>query len=348
MRWRDSCDGANLGGAYNERIAKMGQRANLVIVRRHTWSLYYDHWCANRLDIELFWGPRLAADFIEQREPRSDRNDWLDEVWCEGAVVLDEDRKALVWYGGEDIGYDIPRRRAFLDLMKCQWQGWEIRWATGSIVEIGCYLGLPADKFLVDTDLKEGFTVLTEDPEANDTLLTVRRQGQRLAARIYGDEEALELGSSQFTTLLQAAREPSLVWTGNMPTGGLHIDVDARSLRYWRAKPVAGIEDRVRRGWSGWQTEWLEDYFEEHLRIASMDIQLPHQDISDLQRGELRRIRESCTHLASNPARRISAAMFKSAQVNPLTDVNRSSAGSETEKLRLLDILESRSPIRHD
>jgi hypothetical protein len=326
----------------------MGQRANLVIVRRHTWRLYYDHWCANRLDIELFWGPRLAADFIEQREPLSDCNDWLDEVWCEGAAILDEDRKSLVRYGGEDIEYDIPLRRAFLDLMKCQWQGWEIRWAAGGIVEVGGYLGLPADKFLVDTDLEEGFTVLTEHPEANDTLLTVRRQGQRLAARIYGDEEALELGQSQLTMLLQAEREPSLVWTGNMPTGGLHIDVDAQSLSYWQAKPAAGIEARVRRGWSEWQTEWLEDRFEEHLRIASMDIQLPHQNGSDLQRSVLHHLRNSCTHLASPPARRISAAMFKSAQVNPWTDVNRSSTGSEAEKLRLLDSLESRAPIRHD
>jgi hypothetical protein len=325
----------------------MGQRANLVIVRRQTWRLYYDHWCANRLDIELFWGPRLAADFIEQREPLSDHDDWLDEVWCEGAVVLDEDRKALVWYGGEDIEYDIPHRRAFLDLMKCQWEGWEIRWATGGIVEVGGYMGFPADKFLVDNDLEEGFSVLTEYPEDNDTLLTVRHQGRSLAGRVHGDEEALELGPSQLTMLQQAAREPSLVCTGDMPTGGLHIDIDARSLRYWRANPAAGIEGRMRRSWSGWQTEWLEDHFEEHLRIASMDIQLPHQDISDLQRSELDRLRKSCTHIASNPARRISAEMFKSAQINPWTDMNRSSAGSETEKLRLLDILESRAPIRH-
>jgi len=324
----------------------MGQRANLVIVRRQNWRLYYDHWCANRLDIELFWGPRLAAEFIEQREPFSDRNDWLDEVWCEGAVVLDEDRKALVWFGGVDIVYDIPRRRAFLDLMKYQWQGWEIRWATGGIVEVGGYVGLPADKFLEDTDPEEGFTVLAEYPEENDTLLTVRRHGRCLAGRGHGDEEALELGPSQLTMLLEVAREPSLVWTEDMPRGGLHIDVDAQSLHYWRANPAPGIEDRVRRSWSEWRTEWLEDHFEEHLRIASMDIQLPHRDISDLQRSELHRLRECCTHLASNPARKISA-MYESSQINPRTDLNRSSTGSETEKLRLLDLLESRAPIRH-
>src|SRR5215510_2962609 len=255
----------------------MGQRANLVIVRHQNWFLYYDHWCANRLDIELFWGPRLAAEFIEQREPLSDPDDWLDEVWCEGAAVLDEDRKVLVWYGGEDIEYDLSRRRAFLDLMKCQWQGWEIRWATGDIVEVGGYVGLPADKFLVEKEinLEAGFKVY---PEGNDTLLTVRQQGQCLAARVFGEEEGLILGKSQLTMLLDVAREPSLIWD-EMPTGGLNIDVDAPSLHYWRSQPVAGIQERVQRSWSGWQTEWLEDRFEEHLVLASMDIQLPHQDI---------------------------------------------------------------------
>jgi hypothetical protein len=31
----------------------MEQRANLVVVNDGDWQLYYDHWCANRLDIEL-------------------------------------------------------------------------------------------------------------------------------------------------------------------------------------------------------------------------------------------------------------------------------------------------------
>jgi hypothetical protein len=324
----------------------MGRRANLVLMRQQNWRLYYDRWCADRLDTELFWGPRLAADFIEQRDPVSDRNYWLNEIWCEGAVVLDEDGKVLIWYGGDDLPYDIPRRRAFLDLMKCQWQGWEIRWATGGIVEVGSYVGLPADKFLVDKNPKVGFEVLMEYPEDNDTLLTVRQQGRCLAARVCGDEEALELGPSQLTVLQDVAREPSLLWTGNMPTGGVHIDVDAQSLHYWRAKPAEGIEDRVRRSWIGWQTEWLEDHFEEHLRLASMDIQLPHQDIDELQRSELQRLRRSCTHQASNPAREL-AAKYESPQINPWTDMNRSSAGSESDKLRLLDTLESQVPIRH-
>jgi hypothetical protein len=334
--------------------SNMGQRANLVIVRQKNWNLYYDHWCANRLDIELFWGPRLAADFIEQIEPLSDRNDWLDEVWCEGAVVLDEDRKVLVWYGGEDILYDIPHRRAFLDLMKCQWQDWDIRWATGGIVEIGAYVGLPADRFLVDKKTEEGFTVLTEYPEDNETLLTVRQRGRCLAARIYGDVEALQLGPSQLTMLRDVALVPSVFWIEDMPRCGLHIDIDTQSLHYWQTEPVEGIEDRIRRSWNGWQTEWLGDHLEKHLRLVAMDIQLPPPpDIADLQRSILHSLRRSCTRLANSPeykfavGRMLAEKYESSVEINPWMDVDRSSVGFETEKLQLLDTLESQVPILH-
>ena len=101
----------------------MGQRANLVIYKNRDWSLYYDHWCANRLDIELFWGPESATEFVKQRSPLDDRDDWLDEVWCEGGALIDHDSQLLLWFGGEDIIYDIPLRRAFLELMTYRWKG---------------------------------------------------------------------------------------------------------------------------------------------------------------------------------------------------------------------------------
>jgi hypothetical protein len=73
----------------------MGQRANLLIIESGRGTLYYDHWCANRLDDELFWGPEEALHFIRQRDPIG-ADGWLDEVWCEGAAV--------VRHAGEEVG----------------------------------------------------------------------------------------------------------------------------------------------------------------------------------------------------------------------------------------------------
>jgi hypothetical protein len=326
----------------------VGQRANFVIVRNGDWRLYYDHWCANRLEVELFWGPRLAAAFIEQLEPLAGRDDWLDDVWCEGGAVLDLDRRALTWFGGEDIGFDVPLRRACLALMKRQWPGWEIRWAAGAVVDLGACVGIPAGK-LIDPDKStygEEFELLTDYPEGNETLLTVRSQGRSSAARVFGHEKALTLGEPQLAVLLEFPRQPSLVWTGGMPVSGVHVDVDEKTLHYWRAEPGPSIEEEIRRAWPGWQVRFFWDRFEEHLRVASMDVQLPLRDTADLQREVLGHLRRRCSHAASNPVRGLIQRLgAKDAKINPWTEAARGSAGDEAVKLARLDELEARVPV---
>ena len=317
----------------------MGQRANLVILRNAEWQLFYDHWCANRLDIELFWGPLLATSFIEQRAPLPDKNDWLDEVWCEGGVILDEDAQLLTWFGGEDIEDDIPLRRVFFELMKRQWPDWQLRWAEGGIVELGCYLGLSAEKFLVNRKPSGGFRVLTEYIEDNDVLLTVKQKGVTLVTRMSGDEESLEFGASQLGELLHFPLTESLVWLGYMPTGGVHIDVDTHNLSYWWANPVPAIEERISQAWNGWHAKWLHDRFEEHLNLASANIKLPDRNKSDLQRDLLERLRQFCTKSASNPARELGERLGV-IELNPWTDEVRGSIGIEAKKRQLLDKLE--------
>ncbi|HJW92891.1 MAG TPA: hypothetical protein VJ901_04675 [Thermoanaerobaculia bacterium] len=113
----------------------MGQRANLIVIEHGQRTVYYDHWCANRLDDELFWGPEEALHFIRQREPAGDGG-WLDEVWCEGAALLDLDRRDLLFFGGEDVLYDVRLRRVHLDLLRRQWDGWTVRWAPEGLMTV--------------------------------------------------------------------------------------------------------------------------------------------------------------------------------------------------------------------
>lgn len=317
----------------------MGQRANLVIVKQGEWQLYYDHWCANRLHIELFWGPELATEFVTQRPPLRNRDEWLDEIWCEGSAIIDHDRKKLLWFGGEDTMWDVPARRALLELMKHQWRDWEIRWAGGATVEIGAYLGLGPEKFLapLEPDPEESIK-MHDDPEACLMLLTIRKGNTSVAARVCGDEESIEFGASQLETLLAIPASPRLVWTGSMPSTGLHLDIDDRAIYYWCARPVAIIEERVRRGWPGWKTHWLGDRFEEHLRIAQVDIQLPVRSMNDLQLEWLGALEKNLHRDASNPARDLGPRVG-AATLNPWTEEARGSVGSQAEKRLLLQNL---------
>ena len=324
----------------------MGQRANLLVGRHGSWTLYYDHWCANRLDVELFWGPQLALAFIEQREAR-EGSWWLDEVWGEGAAAVDLDRRVLLFFGGEDILWNIPLRRAHLALMKEAWPGWEIGWADEGIVTVGAYAGEPASRFLTHDQHGPGarFCVVPDYPEDNGTLLTCTMAKATTARRVCGYEEALLLGPEQLAVLNDVEGASSLEWENEMPTGGCHIDFDRTSIAFWWAKTTPAIEERVRAAWPGWQVTWLRDRYEDHVELSGLDIRLPEKSPAALQAAQIRRLRQLCHQEARNSAREL-AARVGTSEINPATDEARGSVGTESEKLAHLERLASRIPLR--
>jgi hypothetical protein len=322
----------------------MGQRANLVIVRDGDWCLYYDHWCANNLNVELFWGPKLAIEFIEQLEPKGNSY-WTDEVWCEGAAVIDVDHRVLLFYGSDDWTYwDISHRRAHLSLMKETWPGWEIKWAHEGILSVVQYLGLSDEGFLpnAEPDPDAQFRILTEFPEDNLTLLTTAVDKITSAGRINGDDESLRLGPAQLDELPKFEATHSFAWERDMPQGGVHVDFDRSILSFWFAVVTPAIMERVGAGWPGWEINWLQDRYEEHLELSGIDILLPDRPLSDLQAEILDRLRRCCHHEAKNIAKEL-APRLGATDINPATDEARSSVGEQAEKLQLLTDLSKQS-----
>lgn len=322
----------------------MGQRANLVVVKQGRWRLYYDHWCASRLDVELFWGPQLALEFIKQRPPAGD-SAWLDEVWCEGAAIVDLDRQELLFFGGDNILHDVTRRRAQLALMTATWPRWDIRWAYEGIVSIGRCLDLPATRFLTDyrPDAQERFRTLTAYPEDNDVLLTTKIDGETTARRVAGDQESLELGPDHLGVLGEVEGMGAMEWSGEMPGGGVHLDFDRQAISVWWATWAAAVEQRVAAAWPGWSVEWLQDRYEQHIAIAGLDIRFPERALADIQADILQTLTGWCHWEAKNPARDLAKRL--DAPVNPQTKETRGSAGDEAQKLRVLSDLSARVPI---
>lgn len=204
----------------------MGQRANLIVIEHAERMLYYDHWCANRLDDELFWGPRFALDFVRQLDPVDDSM-WLDDVWCEGAAVIDVDAKSLLWFGGEDTLYEIPRRRLFLELMERNWPGWVIRWADEGIMSVADCLGLPRDRFIGAPAVDPGPPELEyrdDSPDANNLLFTwTFADGRRDAKVLSGFLDAIEIGPHALAVIADRAPPMTLpCQLDRMPRSGAH------------------------------------------------------------------------------------------------------------------------------
>ncbi|MEM7331634.1 MAG: hypothetical protein AAF490_06055 [Chloroflexota bacterium] len=329
----------------------MGQRANLVIFENQNWQLYYDHWCANRLDIELFWGPDIAKNFIQQRQPLDSKNSWLNSVWCEGGCIIDFDIKLLLWFGGIDILYSIPLRRAYLALQQEQWEGWIIQWANNGIIDLGAYLEVPALNFVSkyhEPDQSEHFYINQNYPADNNLLLTVQEKGRSQAAQISGNEEGLELGIHQLETLLSFPRSNELKWIGDeFPVKGIHLDLDHQTLYFWIATyPVTEIDKTISQAWYGWNYVNLDGKFEKQINLAKTAvISLPLYKVNTHQLNIIQRIRLNLNKQASNPAQNLLDKMDENTQLNLATFESRGSFGSVEEKLERLNELEKRIPI---
>ncbi|MCZ4149549.1 hypothetical protein BZG21_34615, partial [Escherichia coli] len=97
----------------------------------------------------LFWGPEAALEFIKRQELTTA---WLEPAWAEGGALMDLDRQVLLWYGGEDVNYEIPLRRHLIRMMKPLWPGWSIEWAPAGILDLAEYVGHPTDELTERTN----------------------------------------------------------------------------------------------------------------------------------------------------------------------------------------------------
>jgi len=326
----------------------MGQRANFIVIENGERTIYYDHWAANRLDDELFWGPDEALHFFRQRDPVGN-DGWLDEVWCEGAAIVDLDRKKLLFFGGEDVHYDARLRSAYLDLLRRQWPGWDVRWAPEGLMTIVDELGLPRENFARKREATDGvFAINRAHPDWSDVLLTIQPlQGPILLSAVIGDEEGLLGGIAPIDKLIEGRffglfgrlpLMPTLRWEGgDFPKGGVHIDRKRQRVTTWWSPTTGDVRRAAERAWSGWTLDWRFDDYEWHLALCGKVLALPPFDEREAQQQILERLEQTLVDAPPrNPARALD--LGEGTQINAWTDHSRGNEHS-LEKRAVIDRL---------
>ena len=101
----------------------MGDRANYAILHNGAVELFYSHWGGVTVAEDIFWGPKRTEVFIRKTTPETR---WLNNVWAEGGVALDKDRRRLTYYGREWPN-EKDVRSVYEDLLASYWKGWTIR-----------------------------------------------------------------------------------------------------------------------------------------------------------------------------------------------------------------------------
>lgn len=293
----------------------MGHRANLVVVDRDGWRLYYSHWAANGVYRQIAAGPDAALAFVRAQ---GEVVEWLDDVWAEGGLVVDTVERRLVWYGNDTM-VELPRRRVFSQLLAETWPGWRIDWAYDGLGDIAAYVGV--ERAVVrNVDVEE----LTRPPStpydlddlvlADDVPVPVNVQGSYALLTVRtGDAVRTWVLSHEFKGHL-AWRGPGLldltpgpgydrVRLAELPDTGLHVDVTARTVGAWAVDQCPGLAAEIDARWPGWTVEFWHDGYERQVAAAGDTVVLPaawqHTDVSP-GTDELRSLETALARVASS------------------------------------------------
>lgn len=227
-----------------------------------------------------------------------DESGWLDDIWAEGGAVLDCDDRVLLLFGGEDIKFDVPLRRTYLEMLRRVWSGWEIRWAFEGIAEIADYVGYPRARVLseeTNSDWSLASLLPPEEEDWTDIVGSVRTlDGRLLLFPLAGFVEnyllagpSLELLAHQSQAIEQV---PLDEWIPDgFPTGGFHIDSGEKRISYWATKDIPGIPRLISEKWSGWTVEWKRDEFESQLNFTEGRIRFPERSV-EMLRDQVRKM----------------------------------------------------------
>ncbi|MBP1962957.1 hypothetical protein [Paenibacillus aceris] len=266
----------------------MGQRANLVIVKQDGYDLYYNHWCANTLPCELFWGPEHAISFI-QAQKKVEQTDWLDDIWAEGGAVIDEAKKLLLFYGGEEEQSNIPFRRLFLEVMQKVWGEWEINWAHEGIVDLAEYVGVPRERVISGNDDDLAYINLRPPSAMNwiDTIASIKFEDEEtLIFPLDGGIEGYLLHGPE---LLQNCNKSfgykqfhMEEWGSDFPTSGFHIDTKNKQIEIWYADGFSNIVQRLQKKWPDWKVLDHCDRYETQSEILKDRLQFQTRHRSEM------------------------------------------------------------------
>ncbi|MFF2483836.1 hypothetical protein [Paenibacillus sp. NPDC058071] len=266
----------------------MGQRANLVILQANGYELYYNHWCANTLPNELFWGENHARSFIEA-QAKVANDDWLNEVWAEGGALMDLENRKLLFFGGEEERYNIPYRRLFIKLMDIVWEDWEIEWAEEGIISIVEYLGLPRQIVLSDAEDELGNSPVigsSRDLVWSDIVSSITfGDGETVIFPLQGGiEEYLFHGPNILSQFKRSFGYPDLCIEERgeeFPVAGFHVNSLSKELHFWRADPAASPIHKLKDIWAGWQVFDYGDQYELHSKNTLGRLHFPKGDYSE-------------------------------------------------------------------
>ncbi|CAN5230388.1 hypothetical protein BH09ACT8_BH09ACT8_56360 [soil metagenome] len=251
----------------------MGNRANIVVVENHDWQLYYSHWAGCRMLDALIGGPDSALRYVRSLR-HCPKTQWTDPLWADGGALIDLDRRRLLFFG-EELMVEMPIRRALMAVLAELWPGFDVGWAYDGTVELAGYVGATLRE---DRWGKRPPVQLTRDRNSLCHLVSVvdSTGGVRMWPLRWDVSQAWR-GPELLDVL--PGRGVKKLALNMIPEGGVHIDVNTRTVGAWHTADTMGIFQELPQLWPGWQTECWQDRFEEQVARCQGSLRLPPLDL---------------------------------------------------------------------
>jgi hypothetical protein len=248
----------------------MSTRANAFILERGHTSIYYNKHAAEHLPATLHGGPSHTFPWSLGWELESTP---MDDVWCEGAVLLDFDRRRMRFFGGDRIAWEPWSRRASLALLRVLWRGWDVGYANEGLRTLLEVANLGS------TIVEERESEVAVFREASDlaevryviTLAGYGTVGLAVDSRPLRSQLPLVFHSAGAFDTLRAMR-PLSAWPHEQRLlGGAHVDPAARTLRIWHSRADARARAALERALPGFYIDWLPRGYIDQLSLAGVD-----------------------------------------------------------------------------
>ncbi len=161
--------------------------------------------------------------------------------------MLDLDRRALTWYGGEDVVFDVPQRRRYHELAAHPWRGFELSWAHGGVADLADTLGLARATVLNPREptIEELDVVGEIDACDGDVLITVRSGDGLVRWACPTLPQHAIRASEHLLAVARAITRTARATLEELPTSGVHLDLVTREVDAWTAWPSADLPARL-------------------------------------------------------------------------------------------------------
>lgn len=248
----------------------MGHRANYIIKAGHAYRVHYSHWRAQHITEDLYLGVERFLGYVMECQQM---DNLLSEVWVEGCVVVDTEKRQLAFFQLHVLT-DTTLEQYYLAQLARKWPGWEISLLRNRMYDVAQMLGID---YVSRQEWQKPYTpgrqeVIDDKAGELDTALVIIRWKEQLFITRTGNlsiEAIVGYGEEIIPLLSTKAKSALPLQESNADWEVVIVDVMKKQL--WINKSEFGLWEQSRNRWGGYDLHMGDYGFLQIMQLAGVE-----------------------------------------------------------------------------